>query len=136
VVSLGIFSVASDNSMCPGSTQRLKMSTWILLGLKTADNLPPSSAYVTESGNVNPQEPSWPHRPHNGTIYLCFTHNDTKMLPDDLASPNTEIHTVYITKANDLLSQKPMDCGNRSCCLHCLPTGSTISNITLSVLSV
>jgi hypothetical protein len=37
VVSLGIaFSVASDNSMCPGSTQPLKMSTRILLGVKTA----------------------------------------------------------------------------------------------------
>jgi hypothetical protein len=35
VVSLGIFSVASDNSMCPGSTQPLKMSTMILLGVKT-----------------------------------------------------------------------------------------------------
>jgi hypothetical protein len=33
---LGIFSVASDNSMCPGSTQPLKMSTSILLGIKKA----------------------------------------------------------------------------------------------------
>jgi hypothetical protein len=36
VVLLGIFSVASDNSMCPGSTHPLKMSTRILLGVKTA----------------------------------------------------------------------------------------------------
>jgi hypothetical protein len=36
VVSLGTFSVASDNSMCPGSTQPLKMSTRIFLGVKTA----------------------------------------------------------------------------------------------------
>jgi hypothetical protein len=36
VVSLGIFSVASDNSMCPGSTQLLKMSTRIILEVKTA----------------------------------------------------------------------------------------------------
>jgi hypothetical protein len=36
VVSLGIFSVESDNSMCRGSTQPLKMSTRILLGVKTA----------------------------------------------------------------------------------------------------
>jgi hypothetical protein len=35
-VSLGIFYVASDNSMCPGSTQPLKMSTRILLAVKTA----------------------------------------------------------------------------------------------------
>jgi hypothetical protein len=37
VVSLGIFSMASGNSMCSGSTQPLKMSTRILLGVKTAD---------------------------------------------------------------------------------------------------
>jgi hypothetical protein len=30
------FSMAPDNSMCPGSTQHLKMSTRILLGVKTA----------------------------------------------------------------------------------------------------
>jgi hypothetical protein len=36
VESLGIFSVASDNSMYPGSTQPLKMSTRIFLGVKTA----------------------------------------------------------------------------------------------------
>jgi hypothetical protein len=36
VVSLGIFSVASDNSMCPGSIQHLKMNTRILLEVKTA----------------------------------------------------------------------------------------------------
>jgi hypothetical protein len=36
VVSLEIFSMASDNSMCPGSTQPLKMSTRIHLGVKTA----------------------------------------------------------------------------------------------------
>jgi hypothetical protein len=35
VVSLGIFSVAFDNSMCLGSTQPLKMSTSILLGVKS-----------------------------------------------------------------------------------------------------
>jgi hypothetical protein len=32
----GDFSVEFDNSMCPGSTQPLKMSTRILLGVKTA----------------------------------------------------------------------------------------------------
>jgi hypothetical protein len=36
VVSLGIFSEASDKSMCPGSTQPLEMSTRIFLGVKTA----------------------------------------------------------------------------------------------------
>jgi hypothetical protein len=36
LVSLGIFSVASDKSMCPGLTQPLKMSTRILLRVETA----------------------------------------------------------------------------------------------------
>jgi hypothetical protein len=35
-VSLGNFSMAPDNSMYPGSTQPLKMSTRILLGIKRA----------------------------------------------------------------------------------------------------
>jgi hypothetical protein len=80
VVSLGIFSVASDNSMCPGSTQLLKMSARILLGVKAAvcmaDNLPPSSADETESGSLNLPEPSGPHRPVMGMLCLyelCLT---------------------------------------------------------------
>ena len=36
VVSLGIFPEASDKSMCPGSTQPLKMSIRIFLGVKAA----------------------------------------------------------------------------------------------------
>jgi hypothetical protein len=36
VVSHGIFSVASDSSMCPRSTQALKMSIRVLLRVKTA----------------------------------------------------------------------------------------------------
>jgi hypothetical protein len=36
VVSLGIFSEASDKSMCPGSTQPFEMSTRIFLGVKMA----------------------------------------------------------------------------------------------------
>jgi hypothetical protein len=57
--------------MCPGSTQPLKMSTRILLGVKTAgDILPPSSADVTESGSLNLPEPSGPHRPVMGLVYI------------------------------------------------------------------
>jgi hypothetical protein len=67
VVSLGIFSVAFDHSWCPGSTQPLKMSTGILVGerrpVRLADNVPPSSADVMESGSLNLSEPSGPHRP-------------------------------------------------------------------------
>jgi hypothetical protein len=75
-VSLGIFSVASDNCMCPGSTQPPKMSTRLLLGekrpVRTADNLPPSSADVTESGSLKLPAPSGPHRPVMGLLYLFF----------------------------------------------------------------
>jgi hypothetical protein len=35
-----------------------------------ADNLPPSSADVTESGSLNLPEPSGPHRPVMGLLYL------------------------------------------------------------------
>jgi hypothetical protein len=38
-----------------------------------ADNLPPSSADVTESGSLNLPEPSRPHRPVMGLLYLYFT---------------------------------------------------------------
>jgi hypothetical protein len=35
-----------------------------------ADNLPPSSADVTESRGLNIPEPSQPHRPAMGLLYL------------------------------------------------------------------
>jgi hypothetical protein len=35
-----------------------------------ADNLPPSSADITKSGNLNLPEHSGPHRPVMGMIYL------------------------------------------------------------------
>jgi hypothetical protein len=35
-----------------------------------ADNLPPSSADVTESGSLNNSEPSGTHRPAMGMFYL------------------------------------------------------------------
>jgi hypothetical protein len=37
-----------------------------------ADNLPPSSADVTESGSLNLPEPSGPHRPVMGLLYLFY----------------------------------------------------------------
>jgi hypothetical protein len=44
------------------------MSTRIILGVKTA----PSSADVTESGSLNFPEPSGPHRPVMGMLYLYY----------------------------------------------------------------
>jgi hypothetical protein len=37
--------------------------------VRVADNLPPSSAGVTESGNLNLTEPSGPYRPVMGLLY-------------------------------------------------------------------
>jgi hypothetical protein len=57
-----------------------------------ADNLPPSSADVTESGSLNLPEPSGPHRPVMGLIYLLqrdvmilrvFEHGDTERIRID-----------------------------------------------------
>jgi hypothetical protein len=38
--------------------------------VRMADNLQPSSADVTESGSLNLPEPSGPHRPVMGLVYL------------------------------------------------------------------
>jgi hypothetical protein len=38
--------------------------------MRKADNLPPSGAVVTESGSLNLPEPSVPHRPVMGLLYL------------------------------------------------------------------
>jgi hypothetical protein len=38
-----------------------------------ADILPPSSADVTESGNLNLPEPSGPHTPVMGILYLLLS---------------------------------------------------------------
>jgi hypothetical protein len=71
---MAVFSVVSNNSMCPGLHQPLKR--W---GVRKADNLPPSSADVMESGNINLPEPSGPHRPVMGfkktIISICVTYS-------------------------------------------------------------
>ena len=71
VVSLGIFSVATDRTMCLGSSQPLKMSTrdfWVkgcrCLRLTTYH---PSSR---KSGSVTYPEPLGPPRPVVGDLYL------------------------------------------------------------------
>jgi hypothetical protein len=40
-----------------------------------ADNQPPSSADVTESGSLNLKEHSGPHRPAMGMLYLSVSIN-------------------------------------------------------------
>jgi hypothetical protein len=48
--------------------------------MRKADNLPPSSADVMESGSLNLPEPSAPERPVMGMIYLVigYTANQAK----------------------------------------------------------
>jgi hypothetical protein len=82
VRSLGILSVVSDNSMCPGSAQPLKMSTRIFMGyirpVRMVDNLPPSSDDNMESGNLNLPDPSGSHRPVMGLLYLLLHNTENK----------------------------------------------------------
>jgi hypothetical protein len=49
-----------------------------------ADNLPPSSADGTESGNLNLPEPSGPHRPVMGLIYLLLLSFKSMNFDDNL----------------------------------------------------
>jgi hypothetical protein len=46
-----------------------------------ADNLPPPSADVTESGSLNLPEPSGPHRPVMGMLYLYSFLLDAESTP-------------------------------------------------------
>jgi hypothetical protein len=69
VVSLGIFSVESDNSMCPGSTQPLKMNKTV----RMVDKLQPSNVDVMKSGSLNLPELSGPHRPVMGLLHLYLS---------------------------------------------------------------
>jgi hypothetical protein len=93
-VSLGIFPVEPDNSMCPGSTQPLKVSTRVLLGVTTvrmADNLPPSSTDVIESISLNLPELSGPNRPVIGLLYLLHV---IKIIDIKFLSYNLKISIV------------------------------------------
>jgi hypothetical protein len=49
-----------------------------------ADNLPHSSADVTESGSLNLPEPSGPHRPVMGLLYLYFMTLENRTVYEDL----------------------------------------------------
>jgi hypothetical protein len=55
-----------------------------------ADNLLPSSADVTEFGSLNLPEPSGPHRPVMGLLYLFFTHCIYKQLENSWCDVNVE----------------------------------------------
>jgi hypothetical protein len=48
-----------------------------------ADNLPPSSTDVTESGSLNLPESSGPHRPVMGMLYFYFN-------PVTVVNPNSQ----------------------------------------------
>jgi hypothetical protein len=54
--------------------------------VRKADNLPPSSADVTESGSLNLSEPSEPHRPVMGMLYLLLTSVGVKEVGGNISS--------------------------------------------------
>jgi hypothetical protein len=64
-----------------GSTQPLKMSTRLILGVKAAgawdDNLPPSCADATKSGGLKILEPCGPVPACNGTAFFTYFINCT-----------------------------------------------------------
>jgi hypothetical protein len=70
MVSLGIFSVASYNSMCPGSTQALKMSTSIFLGVALIQY---SAVTKFQHGG---RRATRTHGPVMGLLYLFSTFSD------------------------------------------------------------
>jgi hypothetical protein len=64
-----------------------------------ADNLPPSSADATESGILNLPEPSGPHRPVMGLLYLLplfyyilISHDEGNII----SSRNVVVRTIVI----------------------------------------
>jgi hypothetical protein len=69
-----------------------------------ADNLPPSSADVTESGSLNLPEPSGPHRPVIGMVYPFFPFTGISyvnmkiedILLASVASNGNSVHDVLI----------------------------------------
>jgi hypothetical protein len=50
-----------------------------------ADNLPPSSADVTESGSLNLPEPSGPHRPVMGLLYFLPFFTYINLIPNEMS---------------------------------------------------
>jgi hypothetical protein len=69
--------VASENSMCPGSTQPLKIKNEYQdtpggkgRPVRKADNRPPLSADVTESGRLKIPEISGSHRPVMEMLFI------------------------------------------------------------------
>jgi hypothetical protein len=79
-----------------------------------ADNLPPSSADVTESGSLNLPEPSGPHRHVMGLLYLTLPFNFVLILnyrfqtnDDQTTDAYTEYHEHYFDDTLDLSSLNP-----------------------------
>jgi hypothetical protein len=60
--------------------------------VRMADNLPPSSVYVTESGSLNLQESSGPHRPVMGLFTLKLIIRHIKAVEEQLTQVWTGGH--------------------------------------------
>jgi hypothetical protein len=69
-----------------------------------ADNLPPSSADVIESGSLNFPEPSGPHRPVKGLFYIICGYLKSALRCKFLILDNYIIQTFYIYKSRVCMS--------------------------------
>jgi hypothetical protein len=87
--------VAADNSTCPGSTQPLKMSTRILLGVKAAG--------ITKSGSINFPKPSESHMPLMEVLYLFYTRfRGVKVYSKNLLLQGSNLNHFRETLCNNL----------------------------------
>jgi hypothetical protein len=85
--------------------------------VRKADNLPPSSAEVTESGSLNLSELSGPHRPVMGMLYLflllilpsmlnIMTFQPDKNYPDPVWKTKIYCYVLNKPQADAFPSQK------------------------------
>jgi hypothetical protein len=70
--------------------------------VRKADNLPPSSADVTESGSLNLPEPSGPHRPVMGSLTFCILQFAAQFEMRNLHHQSDFINLVNPLTPNDL----------------------------------
>ena len=84
VVSLGIFSIATDRTMCPGVDSAYKNEYQGFLLVRKADDLPPSQCRTSrKSGALTYLEPLGPPRRVVGELYLLHVSNPRVHLHED-----------------------------------------------------
>ena len=105
-VTLGIYSVAADISMCPGVDSASKNEYQDTPGGKGGrcvrlTTLPPSCAECLVNWSINQPEPSGPHRPVIG-IALPFIYNETTFSLQ-IPSHRTKCSSLYLVCSFDIM---------------------------------